>query len=227
MQRIRTRLVPCFALLAFAGVALAQAPPPAATPTPAPAVRHIASPRGTAAIEVGGKYVASDKAGVPPSYNGGKWIELTYYRPILRGRTDLFAPGPDYGKKLNAGAPVWRAGANLTTRLKTEAAIEIGGKRIEPGEYSLFIDLKENAWTLIVSTQPFQKNYDANDKGSTWGAYFYDQKFDVVRVPMKLEKAAHSAEALVLDFVDVGEKDGKLALWWEKEFATADFKILN
>lgn len=228
MQRIR--IVPCLAaLLASAGAALAQAPapPPAATPTPAPAVRRIASPRGTAAIEVGGKYIASDKPGVPPSYTGGKWIDLTYYRPIKRERNDLFGAGADYGKKLNASAPVWRAGANVTTRLKTEAAIEIGGKRLEPGEYSLFIDLKENAWTLIVSTQPFQKNYDANDKTGTWGAYGYDQKYDVVRTPLKLEKMPHSAEAFVFDFVDIGEKDGKIALWWDKEFATADFKILN
>lgn len=31
----------------------------------------------------------------------------------------------------------------------------------------------------------------------------------------------------MIDFVDVGDKDGKLAMWWDKELATADFKILN
>ena len=122
---------------------------------------------------------------------------------------------------------MWRAGANVTTRLKTEVPLEIGGKRFEPGEYSLFVDLKENAWTLIVSNQPWQKNYDPNDKTGTWGSYGYDPKYDLVRVPMKIEKAGHSLEEFMIDFVDVGEKDGKLALWWEKEFASADFKILN
>src|SRR5262249_12199003 len=146
---------------AAAGAALAQAPPaPTAAPKP---VTRIASPAGHTAVEVGGKYVPSDKPGVPPRYEGGKWIDVTYYRPIKRGRNDLFGSGADYGKKLNASAPVWRAGANVTTRLKTEVPLEIGGKRIEPGEYSLFVDLKEGAWTLIVSTQPWQKNYDAND----------------------------------------------------------------
>ena len=222
-----TRIVPCLAVLAAAvGTALAQAPPPAATPTPAPAARRISSPRGTASIEVGGKYTAAT-ATAASRYEGGKWIDITYFRPIARGRGDLFGSGADYGKKLNANAPVWRAGANISTRLKTEAALEMGGKRIEPGEYSLFVDLKENAWTLIVSSQPFQKNYDANDKTATWGAYGYDSKYDVVRVPMKLEKAAHAAEALVIDFVDVNDKNGKIAMWWDKEFATADFKILN
>lgn len=228
MQRIR--IVPSLAaLLASAGAALAQAPPPApppATPTPRPVTR-IASPLGHTSVEVGGKYIASDKPGIPPSFTGGKWIDITYYRPIKRDRNDLFGAGADYGKKLNASAPVWRAGANVTTRLKTEVLLEIGGKRLEPGEYSLFVDLKENAWTLIISNQPWQKNYDANDKTGTWGSYGYDPKYDLVRAPMKVEKAGHSLEEFMIDFVDVGEKDGKLALWWDKEFATADFKILN
>lgn len=224
----RTWISACFVTVAAsAGVALAQAPPPAATPTPVPAVRRIASPLGHTSVEVGGKYLASDRPGVAPSYTGGKWIDVTYYRPIKRGRSDLFGAGADYGKKLNASAPVWRAGANVTTRLKTEVALEIGGKRLEPGEYSVFVDLKENAWTLIVSRQPWQKNYDPNDKTGTWGAYGYDPKHDVVRVPMKLEKPGHAIEEFMIDFVDVGEKDGKLAMWWDKEFATADFKILN
>jgi DUF2911 family protein len=221
-----TRIVPCLAVLTAAvGTALAQAPP-AATPTPKPVVR-IASPIGHTSVEVGGKYVASDKPGVPPSYTGGKWIDVTYYRPIKRDRNDIFGAGADYGKKLNASAPVWRAGANVTTRLKTDVPLEIGGKRIEPGEYSLFVDLKENAWSLIVSTQPWQKNYDANDKTGTWGAYGYDPKYDVVRVPMKNEKMGHSLEEFMIDFVDVNDKNGKIAMWWDKEFATADFKILN
>jgi hypothetical protein len=215
------------ALSAPATITLAQAAPPAATPTPVAAAQRIASPLGHTSIELGGKYVAVDKPGLPPRYEGGKWIEITYYRPIKRGRADLFGSGADYGKKLNAGAPVWRAGANVTTRLKTEVPLEIGGKRLEPGEYTLFVDLKENAWTLIVSKQPWQKNYDANDKAGTWGAYNYDPKYDVARVPMKVEKMGHALEAFMIDFMDVTDKDGKLAMWWDKEFATVDFKIAS
>ena len=57
----------------------------------------------------------------------------------------------DYGKVVSDSTPVWRAGANQTTKLKTEVPLEIGGKRLAPGEYDLFVDLKEPAWTLIVS----------------------------------------------------------------------------
>ena len=226
MQRARIAL--SLVTLAASAAALGQAPPPASGAKPAPApVQRIASPLGHTAVEIGGHYVPADKPGVPPRYEGGRWIEITYYRPIKRGRDDLFGTGADYGKKLNAGAPLWRAGANLTTRMKTELPLEIGGKRVEPGDYTLFVELREGGWILVVSKQPWQKNYDANDKASTWGAYNYDPKYDVARAPMKNEKMAHSLEEFLIDFVDVTDKDARLALWWDKEFATADFKILN
>src|SRR5262249_60849117 len=106
-------------------------------PAPRPA-RRSASPPGTAATQVGGKWSAAD-ANSEPRYSGGKWIEITYSRPILRGRADIFGNGADYGKKVLAGAPVWRAGANQTTRRKTAGPLQGGGKRIYPGEDSLFL----------------------------------------------------------------------------------------
>ncbi len=49
------------------------------------------------------------------SYQNGKWVEITYGRPLQRGR-DLFGSGADYGKAANdVGAqglpapPAWRA----------------------------------------------------------------------------------------------------------------------
>src|SRR4051794_30786864 len=52
-------------------------------------------------------------------YQGGKWIDITYGRPLLRGREAFPGKGAEYGKATYADAPVWRAGANVSTRLKT------------------------------------------------------------------------------------------------------------
>jgi hypothetical protein len=210
-------------MFATAGLALAQTPAPGAAPTPS-APRRPASPAGTAAAQVGGKWSAPDKDG-EQRYSGGKWIEITYSRPILRGRNDIFGNGADYGKKVNAGAPVWRAGANVTTRLKTEVPLEIGGKKLEPGEYSLFVDLKDSGWTLIVSTQPIQERYDPNEKAKTWGAYNYDPKYDVVRVPMKMVTPAVSIEQFTIGFVNMTDKGGAIAMGWEKTGAVAPFTV--
>ncbi len=92
--------------------------------------RKPASPPGTAATQVGGKYVPGKSGQV---YQGGKWIEVTYGRPIKRGRENLFGSGADYGKALNDGSPVWRAGANQTTRLMTEVPLIFDGKTSRRG----------------------------------------------------------------------------------------------
>jgi len=168
--------------------------------------RRQPSPAGTAATQI-----------------GDKWIEIDYSRPILRGRTGIFGKGADYGKQVNGGAPVWRAGANATTRLKTEIPITLGGKTLPAGEYSVFVDLKEAGWTLIVSNQPYQKNYDPDEKKATFGAYNYDPKFDLVRVPMKMVVPQVSVDQFTIAFVDVTAKGGKLAMVWEKTGAFVEF----
>src|SRR6266498_1359302 len=118
------------ALILFAAaLTLAQTAVPTAKPTPS-GPRRAASPPGTAATQVGGKWVNPESE--ERRYTGGKWIEITYSRPILRGRTNIFGKGADYGKTVNAGAPVWRLGANQTTRLKTEVPLEIGGRNSSP-----------------------------------------------------------------------------------------------
>src|SRR5689334_20458949 len=125
---------------------------------------RTASPPGTASTEVRGKYTG----GVEPQYVGGKWIEIFYSRPIKRGR-DLWGSGASYGQALNSGAPVWRAGANASTRLKTELPLVINGKTVPPGEYTMFIDLKPNAWTLIVSRWAAKKDESDRNPQALWG----------------------------------------------------------
>jgi len=210
-------------MLLTAAFALAQTAVPTAAPTPS-APRRSASPPGTAATQVGGKWSEPDKNG-EQRYVGGKWIEITYGRPILRGRTEIFGRGGDYGKKVNAGAPVWRAGANQTTRLKTEVPLEIGGKRLELGDYSLFVDLDGGVWKLIVSTQPYQEKYDPNEKAKTWGAYNYDPKYDVVRVPMKMVTPILNIEQFTIEFVNMTDKGGAIAMGWEKTGGVAPFTV--
>lgn len=211
MKPIRSLIV-IVAALGLASISLAQE-------------RKPMSPAGVASTQVAGKWSAPDKDG-ERTYSGGKWIEIAYSRPVLRGRTGIFGKGADYGKAVNGGAPLWRAGANVTTTLKTEVPLEIGGKRLEPGEYSLFVDLKESAWTLVVSKQPRQEKYDPNEKVKTWGSYNYDPRQDVARVPMTMVKPAFSVDQFTIAFVDMTDQGGKIAMTWENTGAVAPFKVL-
>lgn len=183
------------------------------------------SPRGTTATQVGGTWTTPAKGA--PRYDGGKWIEVEYGRPILRGRKNIFGTGSDYGKTVNSGAPVWRAGAGVTTKLSTETAIMIGGKTLPPGTYDVFVELKESAWTLILSTQKTQEKYDPNEKVAAWGSFNYDPKFDVARAPMKVVKRDHSIDQFTIAFLDMSDSGGTLAMAWENTWAGVEFSLAH
>lgn len=189
-------------LLVGASAALAQRP---------------ASPRGEAAIQVGGEYEER-------RYVGGKWITVDYGRPILRGRTGIFGEGSDYGKGANAGAPVWRAGANQSTRFMTEVDLKFGDKTLPAGEYSMFIDLKEGDWTLIMSTHAAKNGFREPGEG-LWGAYNYTPDKDVLRVSMDVDSMPVSYEQLTISFVNVTAEGGSLALMWENTVGMASFTL--
>ena len=184
-----------------------------------------ASPPGTATAVVGGDWVKTESGA--NAYQGGKWIEVTYSRPMLRQRTNIFGTGADYGVAIRAGATVWRAGANTTTTLKSEVPLVWAGKTVPAGEYGLLVDLKSpTQWTLIISAQKRQPQFDANNKTDLIGATNYDPKYDVVRVPMQVDsKVASKLDQFTIFFCDVTKTGGKLAMAWEHTVATADFSV--
>lgn len=185
-----------------ASVALAQRP---------------ASPRGEAAVQVGGEYQER-------RYVGGKWIAVDYGRPILRGRTGIFGVGDTYGKAVNAGAPVWRAGANKSTRLLTELDLSFGDQVLPAGEYSVFVELKEGDWTLILSTHAAKDGFREPGEG-LWGAYNYTPDKDVVRVKMELGELPASHEQFTISFTGMTDSGGNVSMLWEKTVATAAFSF--
>lgn len=182
-----------------------------------------ASPTGSAATQVGGHY--EQVAGiVGPVYTSGKWIEITYGRPIKHGR-DLWGSGADYGKMLNSGAPVWRAGANMTTQLKTEVPLVINGKTVAPGTYTMFIDLKPDNWTLIVSNWKAQTHHDPKNTAEICGAFGYTPDKDVVRALMMASTLTWSVDQLTWGFTDMTDAGGKIMIMWDKTAASVPFKV--
>jgi len=225
MKRIALLGVP---LVLTVGLVSAQQTAPTApaqqAPQAQPTPRPVASPPGQAATQVGGKW-AAPKPDAEPRYTDGKWITIDYGRPMLRGRQNIFGAGADYGKKVNADAPVWRVGANTTTRLRTEVPLQFGDKTLAAGSYSVFVDLKAGGWTLIFSTQPYQQKYDSANTAETWGSYNYDPKFDVLRVPMTVKTGADSVDQFTIQFTNMSDAGGTLEMVWEKTVAQVSFKV--
>src|SRR5689334_6881403 len=163
---------------------------------PLDAQNRQASPEGTASTQV-----------------GGGWIDIVHGRPILRGRTNVFGAGADYGKTLFDGGTVWRAGANVSTRLRNQMPLEIGGKRIPAGELVMLIDLKgEKDWTLILTKQSYVTNFDPANTKDLYGAYNYRPDNDVARAPMTVERLPYSVDQLMWWFSDVTPTSGTMRI---------------
>jgi len=185
------------------------------------AQRRITSPDGHAATEIRGHYEGAED----PTYVGGKWIEISYGRPIKRGR-DLWGAGPPYGKFLNHGAPVWRAGADISTYLMSDLPLVINGTTVPAGGHTLFVELKnEKTWTLIVSDWQPQQRFNPGDKAKLWGSFGYTRDKDVARAPMTLTKMPFVTEELIWEFLDMSDKGGTMALRWDDVMATVAFRI--
>ena len=207
------RLMILTTIAAVSSLALTHTQTPARSP----------SADGMATIQVG-VWKADDPPGARIAT--GKWIDVLYGRPLKRGRADLFGSGASYGTALKGGAAVWRAGANLLTRLRTEAPLAFGTKTVPAGEYTMFVDLKSPTdWTLILSSQKTTITDDVPTRSKQWAAFVYAPEMDVLRAPMKVEALPYSVEELTFAFTDVTGSSATLRLMWDTVMASVAFTI--
>jgi hypothetical protein len=173
--------------------------------------QRAASPRGEASTQIGS--------------TDGPWMVVDYGRPILRGRTNPFGSGEEYGSALYSGAPVWRAGANVTTTLTTETDLGVGGSHLPAGTYTLFIELTSaSEWTLIISSHKAKPSYQADAEG-LWGSYGYSAEKDVIRVPMQVVPLETMIDQFTISFMNVTEAGGQIGFIWSNSMGMANFMV--
>jgi hypothetical protein len=193
-----------------------------------PATRPL-SPDGIASVHVLGKWEKTERQQFTlggERYVGGSWINITYGRPMLRGREAFTGTGAEYGKAAYAGAPVWRAGANLSTRLKSSIPLLIGTTTVPAGEYSLFIELNSpTRWTFIVSSWAQAPRFSAPITEGLYGAFNYTPEKDVARAPMRVDALQYQVEQLTWEFIDMTATGGRMAIRWDKTMGSVPFSF--
>jgi hypothetical protein len=136
----------------------------------------------------------SQRGTVTQSVDGTE-ISIRYYRPVLRGRI----PFPDV---VNWGR-TWTPGADSATRIETSGPLEIEGKALPAGKYSVWVVPDEkDAWTVIF-------NRTANAFHLT-----HDESQDAVRVQARPTTAAQSVETLEFSFPLVDADSAVMQLQW-------------
>jgi hypothetical protein len=138
---------------------------------------------------------------------GGRSVTVQYSAPSVRGRKIFGAGGllsrdPTY--------PIWRAGANAATTLKTEGGLEVGGLTAPAGNYTLYVDVKDpEQWELVISKATGQ-----------WGLTYPGPSSDLGRVKMTMSRPPALVETLKYALTDKGGGAGELRLEWEQHVAT-------
>ena len=144
---------------------------------------------------------------------GGKSISITYSSPGVKGREGkLFTKDGQIGK--DPHYPVWRAGANAATTLKTDGDLTIGDLKVPAGAYTLFVDISDpDNWNLIVNKQTGE-----------WGLA-YDGTQDLGKTKMTMSKPPAMVENLVYTLTSNGDGKGTLTLAWENHSASVPIKV--
>jgi hypothetical protein len=158
----------------------------------------------------------------------GKKVTIDYGRPALKNR-----PLGDLLKQLSADR-VWRAGDDQVTTLTTETDLDIGGKKLKAGKYSLYVHLpQDGSRNLIVNTdlgQPLGKIWDKapdNLKTAPW-PYIGDYQAkiastEVLRVPMKKQTVATPVDVFTMNLAPAAS-GATLKLAWGDESWAVDLK---
>jgi hypothetical protein len=211
-------------------IALCTVLPVAAQQQPQQPRPRPLSPDGIASAQVLGAWVKPEQATFAMGgerYQDGRWIDIVYGRPLLRGREAFTGTGADYGKATYAGAPIWRAGANVSTRLRSEVPLILGSTTVPAGEHTLFIELKTpTEWNLVVSRWRASPTFTPEDKVNTiYGAFDYTPDRDVVRVAMKVDALPYRVEELAWEFLDMTNDSGRIAIRWDRSMASVPFRV--
>jgi Protein of unknown function (DUF2911) len=142
---------------------------------------------------------------------GGKSISIAYNSPRVKGREgQIFTK--DGRISHDPHYPIWRAGANAATTLKTDADLKIGDISVPKGTYTLFVDISEpDNWSLIV-----------NKKTGEWGLA-YDGSADLGKTKMTMSKPPSMVEDLKYTITSAGGSSGTITLAWENHVASVPF----
>jgi len=120
-------------------------------------------------------------------------VAVEYSRPNLNGRS-LFTSFVPYNK-------VWRTGANFCTTLELSNDINVQGKHLKKGTYSLYTIPNKDKWTIIIN------------KKLSWGTQ-YTASEDVLRFEVSSVKSKEVLETFTIQFNNLKQHSGTLILAW-------------
>ncbi len=144
----------------------------------------------------------SPPASATCKFSNGKTVKIDYSSPRAKGRK-IFGGLVPYGE-------VWRTGANEATTFVSDVTVNVGGKDVPAGSYTIFTVPEADKWTLII-----------NKKTGEWGIPYKYESDELARVPMSVSKMSAPVEDFTIAFEQAGSKC-TLRMEWENTSAKVE-----
>lgn len=128
---------------------------------------------------------------------------IIYSRPQKNGRS-VFGELVEYGK-------VWRLGANEATELELYKDARIGNNKVKKGRYTMYAIPHPDKWTIIL-----------NKETDIWGAFQYNEKKDILREEITVEKQQEPVEVFSMVFEKING-GANLIISWDDVKASIPF----
>jgi hypothetical protein len=146
------------------------------------------------------KKPASPPAQTQCKFSDGKTINIAYSSPRAKGRK-VFGGLVPYGE-------VWRTGANEATTFVADGDVNVGGKDVPAGSYTIFTVPNADKWTLII-----------NKKTGEWGIPYKYEGDELARVDMKVSSTSAPVENFTIALASMGGSC-TLSMSWENTQAS-------
>lgn len=142
----------------------------------------------------------------------GLSIHIFYNSPFKKGRK-IFGGLVPYGK-------VWRTGANEATVLETSKNLNINGKTLKAGKYTIWTIPTEQTWTVIFNSEYGQWGINHID-----GEANRNPQYDVLSVEVPVLIQDKEFEKFTISVEKTGE-DQELIFIWDKTLISVPFTVV-
>ena len=138
----------------------------------------------------------------------GKDISVFYCRPYKKGRK-IFGGLVPYDT-------VWRTGANEATTFTTNTDLDINGKKLPAGKYTLWTIPNQSEWTIIFNSKMYGWGVDMSARPSK------EEEFDVLKVKVPSATRTDAVEQFTISFDETPTLSMNLA--WDSVSVTVPIK---
>lgn len=142
-----------------------------------------------------GQVIRPSQAAAVMQWVGAAKIDISYHRPVARGR-ELFGALVPYGK-------VWSPSADTAAIFTTGRPLTVNGSALGAGTYSIWTIPGEREWTVIFSSVGVVHHM------------FYPEGKDALRVTAVLRTGDH-LETLGIYFPMVNADSAEMVIHWGK-----------